>query len=320
MRVPSRARRGTPDDVPSMLPILAELSSGALRGVPAWVPSPAPRSTEITRRKRSASWLEITYPFSTDAEIRDRYMVSDGEGLRAGMFLEELDAFSADCSMRHADGYNPLRPLTVVTAAHDGLSIFGGDGLHSPLSAKHDLRLRGAVVSVGTSSMEVRTDLLRVLRTGEPDDRWSFDAPYPTNDVEQYLGSCFTVMVARDGRSFGKAAIHQLLGGDAQSDEENRAAARRASLRRSLAANALALKPPSTSEVPILHELWRSTRDGLDGDGGRTASSSSASNSGGGSETPLLPMATSEQRALDIMQPAHRNMNGFMVRRQDDVP
>ena len=76
------------------------------------------------------------------------------------MFLEELDAFSADCSYRHAEG--ETRPIVVVTAAHDGLSIFG------QLSARHDLRLRGAVVSVGSSSMEVRTDFFQVLRPDGP--------------------------------------------------------------------------------------------------------------------------------------------------------
>ena len=96
------------------------------------------------------------------------YLLGDGDSLRAGMFLEEVDAFTGDVAMRHADGYHPERPLTVVTAAHDGLSIFGGDGSTPPLSARHDLRLRGAVVSVGTSSMECRTDLLRVQRSGAP--------------------------------------------------------------------------------------------------------------------------------------------------------
>lgn len=243
-------------------------------------------SSEITQRKRSASWLEITYPFSTDAEIRDRYMLADGESLRAGMFLEELDAFSADCSMRHADGYNPARPLTVVTAAHDGLSIFGnGIGKSGALlSAKHDLRLRGAVVSVGTSSMEVRTDLMRVLKADGGGDE-------PEEEREEFLGSCFTVMVARDASTFGKARVHQLRGGDALADAMLSASAARASARRELAANALALKPPSPSEVPILHELWR------------TASASKGRR---------VSMASSEQRALDVMQPVHRNMNGFM--------
>jgi len=151
LRVPSTAQRGTPADVPTVLPILAELSQGSLRGTPGWVD--LPKSWEsgldgdgVVQRKRSASWLEITYPFSTDPELRDRYMLADGEGLRAGMFLEELDAFSADCSMRHADGYNPARPLTVVTAAHDGLSIFGSG-----------IGKSGALLSAQVTAMEPRT-------------------------------------------------------------------------------------------------------------------------------------------------------------------
>ena len=192
-----------PSDVAAVLPILSQLSRGALRGTPGWVPT-APPGPGLVQRKRAASWLEITYPFASDPELAQFYQMSDGESLRAGMFLEELDAFSADCSMRHADGYSPQRPLTVVTAAHDGLSIFA-EGHRSPLSSRHDLRLRGCVVGVGTSSMEVQTDLLRVHSGGLE---------------EEYLGSCFTVMVARECEGFGKAAVHQLGGGDQRCDAD----------------------------------------------------------------------------------------------------
>ena len=202
LRVPSGALRGRPSDVPDVLPILAQLSRGAMRGTPRWVSPPfAAAGPDLVQRKRSASFLEITYPFASDPELLQIYMVHDAVSLRGGMFLEELDAFSADCAFRHADGYNPARPLTVVTAAHDGLSIFG-DGQHSPLSALHDLRLRGAVVSVGNSSMEVQTDVLRVRRSS----RGAAGAPDEDGDEqEEYLGSCFTVMVARERESFGKA-------------------------------------------------------------------------------------------------------------------
>lgn len=289
------------------MPILAKLSEGSLRGTPAWVQNAPLDSPEITQRKRSASWLEITYPFSSDPELRDRYMLADGEGLRAGMFLEELDAFTGDCSMRHADGYNPARPLTVVTAAHDGLSIFGGGVGASAhlLSAQHDLRLRAAVVSVGTSSMEVRTDLLRVTRHstdedvgtqqhGDGEDGDGDDGDGEEAETEEFLGSCFTLMVARDASTFASAPVHQLHGGDALAEAMTRSSAARADARRALAANALALKPPSPSEVPILHEMWRSA-----------AWHDAAAER-------RLPMAQSEQRALDLMQPAQRNMNGFM--------
>jgi hypothetical protein len=64
-------------------------------------------------------------------------MLADGTSMRAGRFLKELDAFAANVSVRHAravyrQGGRP--PPAVVTAAHDGLSIF------SALLAVHDLR------------------------------------------------------------------------------------------------------------------------------------------------------------------------------------
>ena len=294
LRVPSGAIRGTVEDVARVLPLLTELSVGARRGIPRWVPTASPGLSvdDLIPRERSASWLEITYPFSTDDELRDKYMIGGDDTLRAGMFLEELDAFSADCSARHADAANEARPLSVVTAAHDGLSIF------ERLSARHDLRLRGSVVSVGTSSMEVRTDLLRVLRSTKEADE------------EDFLGCCYTVMVARERGSFSKAAVHPLLAQDTVSDSEARAAStRRAAARKQLAANALYHKPPSPTEVPLLHELWRDARREADAADGAEAPST---RSDGDSTVVRVPMRASEQIAVDVMQPSHRNMNGYM--------
>ena len=93
LRVPSGAQRGTPSDVAAVLPVLSQLSRGALRGTPGWVPTPPP-GPGLVQRKRAASWLEITYPFASDPELAQFYQMSDGESLRAGMFLEVLDAFS----------------------------------------------------------------------------------------------------------------------------------------------------------------------------------------------------------------------------------
>ena len=64
----------------------------------------------------------------------------------------------------------------MVTAAHDGLALEPGVSL----SATSDLRLRGAVISVGRSSMEVQTDLLRVVREAGMAER------------EEFIGSCYT--------------------------------------------------------------------------------------------------------------------------------
>ena len=72
LRVPSGAQRGTPSDVAAVLPILSQLSRGALRGTPGWVPSPPP-GPGLVQRKRAASWLEITYPFASDPELAQFY-------------------------------------------------------------------------------------------------------------------------------------------------------------------------------------------------------------------------------------------------------
>ena len=270
LRRPSAHVLGTASDVEKHLPLLHSLSKGAKRGVPGWVQQPPLNSTEIVDRKRSASWLEVTYPFASDTELRDHYQLADGSSLRAGMFLEELDAFSADCAFRHCDGTSQARPLTVVTAAHDGLALEPG----TSLTMTSDLRLRGAVVNVGRSSMEVQTDVLRVDSDGS----------------EEYTGSVFTIMVARDAENVHAASVHRLVGGDSKPWAAEAAKARSAR-RRQLAATALDLVPPADDEVPILHELWRSGGEG----GGR-----------------VVPMAETVQTQLDIQQPAHRNMNGFM--------
>ena len=232
LRVPSGAVTGTPSDVALHLPLLHELSVGARRGTPRWVDKAA--AEPAAGKKRSESWLEITYPFSTDAELREQYMLGDGLSLRAGRFLEELDAFSADCALRHARVGD--HPISVVTAAHDGLSIFEG------LSAVHDFRLRGVVTSVGSSSMEVQTDVLQV----EPDGKG-----------EVIIGSCYTVMAARHTATFKAATVPKLIGGSSTSAAVEVEALRRKQRRRALAESALMIKPPTPKEVPLLHRPSR---------------------------------------------------------------
>lgn len=143
---PREAIVGSSVDVHSVLPLTAELSIGARKGIPAWV-----QSNHEARGSREASWLELTYPMTSDESLRRLYSLADSTSLRAGMFMEEIDAFSADCALRHALGPIPPRrnsdvcsdwPFTLVTAAHDNLSFL------QDLSAKRDLRLRGCVSAI----------------------------------------------------------------------------------------------------------------------------------------------------------------------------
>ncbi|KAL1523212.1 hypothetical protein AB1Y20_018164 [Prymnesium parvum] len=282
---PVDARIGTSADVHLVLPITAELSAGARKGIPAWLEA-APRGS------REATWLELTYPMKRDPALRQLYSLADSTSLRAGMFMEEIDAFSADCALRHAlgpDGHLCAEPkLTIVTAAHDNLSFL------QALSAENDLRLRGCVVAVGSSSIEVRTDVLIACLT---------------NNREKLLGTCYTVMVARDSAkpdAPAKVKVHPLLpvGADRNSVSrcssgpavfDDAAAQHRQRRRKLMGEEALSRRPPTASEVPLMHDLWR-TRAQVGVDPSRRR----------------IPILHTEQRAIDVMQPQHRNQNGFM--------
>ena len=330
--VPPGVVRGSPEDVRVKLPLLHDLSDGARRGVPRWVEPvdrPAAPTAAVagagselssTRRSvsgppgettprdgepldRSASFLEITYPFSTDVGLRTLYMLADGTSLRAGRFLEELDAFAADVSVRHlmGGGGDGRRRPGVVTAAHDGLSIF------STLSAVHDFRLRGAVVSVGTTSMEVRTDVLRVEAVGDDDDGDDDDDDDDGGGGGgggggTLRGSGHTIMVARDAATFGRAAVPPLRGVDDDGEyaERDAEARHRRARRKTLRDQNLRIKPPMPDEVPLLHRLWREAHDA------RHQSTPAAY------PPPHVPMKASRIRNLEVMQPKNRNQNGYV--------
>jgi len=206
-------------------------------------------------------------------------------------------------------GDGRLRPAgpAVVTAAHDGLSIF------SALSAVHDFRLRGAVVSVGTTSMEVRTDVLRVEEVGgddddgddDDDDGGGGDGNRGGRRRETLLGSCHTIMGARDAATFGRAAVPPLRGGcDEESAERDAEARHRRARRKTLRDRNLRIKPPMPDEVPLLHRLWREAHDARHHQSTPNAAHPPAHHP--------VPMNASRIRNLEVMQPKNRNQHGYV--------
>jgi len=97
--------------------------------------------------------------------------------------MEDLDALAGSIAYRHCDDGDALtRPLTIVTASVDRIWLL------APLCADHDLRLRGHVSWVGTSSMEVSilADSRPPPKPGVPPEAWT-----------PIIAAAFT-MVARD--------------------------------------------------------------------------------------------------------------------------
>ena len=105
----------------------------------------APTKPRLSR-KVAASASEKVLPFSTDLELRERYINFFG-GLRLGKLLEDLDLIAGQMAYKHTEGWE--RGLTIVTAACDRIDLLGE--LHSDC----DLQLLSSINWVGRSSLEV---------------------------------------------------------------------------------------------------------------------------------------------------------------------
>lgn len=99
------------------------------------------------------SAVSAVYRFGSDATLRDQYLNPWG-GPRFGVLFEDMDALAGNVAFKHADDGDPAtRPLLLVTASVDQISLLR----YVPLDS--DLRLSGKVVWVGRSSMQIRIEL-----------------------------------------------------------------------------------------------------------------------------------------------------------------
>uniref|UniRef100_A0A7S0LQL3 HotDog ACOT-type domain-containing protein n=1 Tax=Coccolithus braarudii TaxID=221442 RepID=A0A7S0LQL3_9EUKA len=145
----------------------------------------------ITKRP-SDSATSVTYAFSSDATLRDRYRSPYGAA-RTGDLLEDMDALAGNTAFKHAHDDNPsTRPPLLVTASVDQIKQL------ACITLDKDVHLSGVVSWVGRSSMRIQIKLEQADRVA--------------------MGAAFT-FVARD-RDTGKAVpINPLL---PTTDEEKR--------------------------------------------------------------------------------------------------
>ena len=105
----------------------------------------APTKPRLSRKVAASASVKVL-PFSTDLELRERY-INFFRGLRLGKLLEELDLIAGQVAYKHTEGWE--RGLTIVTAACDRIDLLGE--LHSDC----DLQLLSSINWVGRSSLEV---------------------------------------------------------------------------------------------------------------------------------------------------------------------
>ena len=119
--------------------------------VGAQVPPSRAKLTEVPNKplvtsKVTDSAFEKVLPFSTDLELRDRYINFFG-GLRLGILLEDLDLIAGEVAYKHTEGWE--RGMTIVTAACDRIDLLG------ELRSDRDLQLLSSINWVGRSSLEI---------------------------------------------------------------------------------------------------------------------------------------------------------------------
>jgi acyl-coenzyme A thioesterase 9 len=224
----------------------------------------------IGEKTPSASRSRFVIPLSSNADLALKYTTVHG-GVRIGRLVEDIDAFGAGVAYNHCDGFAESRPLTVVTASFDKMSLLGR------LRADLDIELAGQVTYVGSSSMEVfvtaanRTPAGEILAT-------AFEAK--------------TTMVAREAFAKRPARVHRLA---PETDDERTLMSlgkANAERRRQHSLAALTDIPPTTEEVALIHDLFKLRRNS-------TLSSFS-----------FVSLESTRQKSFTLMHPETRNIHG----------
>ncbi|KXZ55714.1 hypothetical protein GPECTOR_2g1264 [Gonium pectorale] len=181
----------------------------------------------VPERPPSDSYLEITFPFSKDAQLREHYQRFFTDHMRFGLLLEDLDTLAGNIAARHAGVTNRV----LLTASIDRLSW-----LRDPAV--------GEVVWAGRSSMEVLIELAS----------WEHDARRPQ---WHFVGVARFVLVVRTPDRTSAASVPALV----PQTERERALFEQGKvhmeLRQRRRESHWARKPPTADEVTLVHDLIR---------------------------------------------------------------
>ncbi|CEM15433.1 unnamed protein product [Vitrella brassicaformis CCMP3155] len=249
--------------------------------VEGFVVSYAPPSEEAGGAEGKSvysSWLEVIYPFKTNAALREEYIRADKEAIRYGRMFETLDTIAADSAYRHAlGGYREDTPISIVTACIDSFYLARDPSIHA------DLRLTSYVTHVGKTSLEVSGHIY------EEDD---------------YVGRAMFVFVALDAKTAKPTQLPPLSCEQASCLE----AEQRNAHRKRLSRQTLMRSPPRPEEMEILHALWQNSIsfEQIKSDAGDTMLADPVF---WGDLRRGVAMASTRLESTLLMQPTHRNVH-----------
>lgn len=238
---------------------------------------------ELRTRRPQESLIEYRLPFSTDSHLRDMYATEGQRGLRIGRLLEDLDAFAGEVAYKWSEGTHPARPITIVTASVDRIE------LQRNLVPFFDLKLRGWVTWVGSSSMEVRIDVHQIDTTG----------------AQSIAMVAYFMMVARDKYTNEAAPVHRLEPETEMDKQLYQIGEENKQRRKAASAQSLTVHPPSQEEAKLIHEVFleRQKQKRL-----RILN------------TDDVPMKSTRMQSTNLMHPQQRNIHhkifgGYIMRR-----
>ncbi len=177
--------------------------------------------------------IERRLPFSTDPDLRRRFMLTDEpvrSNLRVGLILEVLDKLAEDTALNYVRRFYPA--ARVVTAAMDSMRV------RNVPDADRDMILRARVNLVGNTSLEVG---VRIEQPGSP---------------VLHVASSYFTMVARlrdeQGQEYSVPVPKLDYRSDLDKARAQRAEHRKESYR---IARSAAEEPPTREEYALLRSL-----------------------------------------------------------------
>eukprot|EP01041_Mallomonas_annulata_P013117 gene13117-27703_t len=158
----------------------------------------------IQEKDSKDSRVTVEYNFSTDANLRDRYMNSHGNCLMGKLF-EDLDALAGTIAFRHCHNNNPnSRGLHYVTASVDKIIK------QNQIPAKEDLILTGQVAWVGKSSLDIIMEIHNADLIKKYNDNKTPILIDNEGNNSRLLSSFFT-FVAKDTQTGKPASINKFI-------------------------------------------------------------------------------------------------------------
>ncbi|GLC47996.1 hypothetical protein PLESTB_000047700 [Pleodorina starrii] len=193
----------------------------------------------LAQRAPSDSYLELIFPFSNNAKLREQYQRFMSDRMRFALLLEDLDTLAADIAARHAG----VSDRVLLTASIDRISWLQDPNV-GEVTLANNLRMAGQVVWSGRSSMEVMIELSH-QSPGAPPGNWDF------------IGVAFFVLVSRSLDRTAAAEVPVLVP-ETQRERELFEQGKSHMLQRQHRRDShWARRPPSAEEIALVHDLIR---------------------------------------------------------------